>query len=313
MDEKNEQSSEQFDLNTTEGAQGLYDSIMSPEVETLVPTAGNDENTEVPESEGVKSEDQNSEGEFVLKHPNFENGERSFTKDKVLDYAQKGFDYEAKMNQYKTETKEFESKRTELETREKQLEEKYEYWSKIDQYMSENPRFAELVQRAWAQEQNQTYTPPNPEVEALKEKLSHMEQALAERDQQEKEKATQKLSENLDKSIADYKERYSSLDWKTKDEFGKDLQQRIEDHAVENKFPTFTAAANDLLFDKIVSLKALEAKEQLGKKIQKDRKNGLGPKTDQPRAKGDGVNSIDTSAMSWQQLADHAVKELALA
>jgi hypothetical protein len=131
---------------TSEDAEALYNSVMAPEVETQEPTEGQPEpKGEEPSEAGVNEPTESTDDLFTLKHKDFEEGERQFSRDKVTEYAQKGFDYELKMHQLKNERAAFEEKMQELENSQKEFSEKREYWESIDKYMVENPSFAETV------------------------------------------------------------------------------------------------------------------------------------------------------------------------
>lgn len=310
-----EQTSEpvnQSDTPTGEDFEALYDSIMQPEVETSAPTESEQkESGAAPESQAVKKEDVAS-GEFLLKHPSLGDEGRHFDRDKTIDYAQKGFDYEVKMKDLKSERKSVDEDRRAFEEERTEWTKQHEEWTEIDRYMKENPRFEQIVREQWAREQGSTYEPPNPQVQALQDQVKSLMARLDAKDTETREVQTKQATENLQKTVAAYKESNAELDWEGKDEFGKTLEERIEEYAVENEIKSFTNAANLMLFDQLQKLAVTRAKETAGKSIQKQNKLGLGPVTDRPTQAGDVSNAYSYREKSYEQLAGEALEEMGI-
>ena len=142
------ESAENSVPQTSEDVEALYNSVMEPNVEPSEPTEGESEqNSEEPSEAGVNEQADSVEELFTLKHKDFEDGERQFSRDKVTEYAQKGFDYELKMHQLKTERAAFEEKMQELEESQKKFSEKKEYWESIDKYMMEMEAYEALDEK----------------------------------------------------------------------------------------------------------------------------------------------------------------------
>lgn len=300
----------QSEPSTSEDYDALYDQVMGVSEETAEPSqATESENTEGGDP-GVNSEAKNTDNLFTLKHQAFENGERQFDKEKVTEYAQKGFDYETKMREIKAQKSEFEEQKKAYEEQFETFKQEREYWSEIDQYMSDNPRFAQIVQEQWAREKGSNYTPPSPEVQALNKTIEELKGRLDSQDKERMERSTQRAQESLEKSIAGYKESKNFLDWESKDEFGNSLQDRIEEFAVKKEIKSFSDAANLLLHDQLLKHTALKAKEDAAKELQKQKKLGLGPVTDSPQNKG-SVSGYRGS-QSYSDLASEALQELGI-
>jgi hypothetical protein len=313
MGEAETNDSVQSEPSAGEDYEALYDSIMQPDVETSAPTEGSEtESAKPPSDPPVKSEEPTT-GEFILKHPSFgEKGERGFERDKVVEYAQKGFDYESKMSELKTSKKEYEDSLKAFEAERETFTKDREYWSDIDQYMKENPRFEQIVKEQWAKEQGSTYEPPNPQVQALQEQVKSLLGRLDAKDTEQKEIQTKQATTKLEQTVANYKETNKELDWEGKDEFGKTLQERVEEFAVENEIKSFTNAANLMLFDQLQKIAVTRAKEETGKSIQKQKKLGLGPITEKPTQTGEVASAHSYREKSYEDLAGEALAELGL-
>ena len=293
-----------------EDIDALYDSIMGPSVETDEPTEGKIVEPNADDKVDVKSDAKITDDLMTLKHKDFENGEKQFPREKVTEYAQKGFDYELKMHDLKSERKIFEELKSELDSEQKSFTEEKEYWSGIDNYMKDNPGFQQIVQNEWAKVQNNPSLATSPEVSELQNTVKQLQDRLDGKDSESMETRTREVERNFVKSTADYKEKNSDFDWSTADEFGNTLQDRIESHAVENGFKDFTKAANDLLHEQHILRAKLKGKEEAAKELLEKRKNGLGPITD--RSVRQTSEAKNVNKMSYQDLANEALQEYGL-
>jgi len=293
-----------------EDIDALYDSIMGPSVETDEPTEGKIVEPNADDKVDVKSDAKITDDLMTLKHKDFENGEKQFPREKVTEYAQKGFDYELKMHDLKSERKIFEELKSELDSEQKSFTEEKEYWSGIDNYMKDNPGFQQIVKNEWAKVQNNPSLATSPEVSELQNTVKQLQDRLDGKDSESMETRTREVERNFVKSTADYKEKNSDFDWSTADEFGNTLQDRIESHAVENGFKDFTKAANDLLHEQHILRAKLKGKEEAAKELLEKRKNGLGPITD--RSVRQTSEAKNVNKMSYQDLANEALQEYGL-
>jgi len=293
-----------------EDIDALYDSIMGPSVETDEPTEGKIVEPNADDKVDVKSDAKITDDLMTLKHKDFENGEKQFPREKVTEYAQKGFDYELKMYDLKSERKIFEELKSEFDSEQESFTEEKEYWSGIDNYMKDNPGFQQIVQNEWAKVQNNPSLATSPEVSELQNTVKQLQDRLDGKDSESMETRTREVERNFVKSIADYKEKNSDFDWSTADEFGNTLQDRIESHAVENGFKDFTKAANDLLHEQHILRAKLKGKEEAAKELLEKRKNGLGPITD--RSVRQTSEAKNVNKMSYQDLANEALQEYGL-
>jgi hypothetical protein len=297
---------------TSEDADALYNSVMAPDVETQERTESEPEpKGEEPSEAGVNEPTETAEDLFTLKHKDFEEGERQFSRDKVTEYAQKGFDYELKMHQLKTERAAFDEKMQELEDGQKKFSEKREYWESIDKYMEENPGFADTVRQAWDNrlgERNQATM--SPEYQALQSTIEKLQDRLNAQDTERQEHSHKQAEESLVKSKVDYKKDHPDFDWDAKDEFGQTLQDKIEKHAVDNGIRSYNLAANSFLFDQHMKRTEMKAKETAAKELLDKKKKGLGPVTDHSIKQT--TQSSNLSGMTYQDLATEALKELGI-
>ena len=293
-----------------EDIDALYDSIMGPSVETDEPTEGKIVEPNADDKVDVKSDAKITDDLMTLKHKDFENGEKQFPREKVTEYAQKGFDYELKMYDLKSERKIFEELKSEFDSEQESFTEEKEYWSGIDNYMKDNPGFQQIVQNEWAKVQNNPSLATSPEVSELQNTVKQLQDRLDGKDSESMETRTREVERNFVKSTADYKEKNSDFDWSTADEFGNTLQDRIESHAVENGFKDFTKAANDLLHEQHILRAKLKGKEEAARELLEKRKNGLGPITDRSiRTTSEAKN---LRHMSYEDLAGEALQEYGL-
>jgi hypothetical protein len=297
---------------TSEDVEALYNSVMEPNVEPSEPTEGESEqNSEEPSEAGVNEQAESVEELFTLKHKDFEDGERQFSRDKVTEYAQKGFDYELKMHQLKSERAAFEEKMHELEDSQKKFSEKKEYWESIDKYMMENPEFAETVKQAWDNrlgEQSQTRM--SPEYQTLQDTIQQLQERLNAQDTERQEHSQKKAEESLVQAKVDYKKDHPDFDWDAKDEFGQTLQEKIEKHAVDNGIRSYKLAANSYLFDQHMKRTEMKAKEVAAKELIEKKKQGLGPITDRSIRQTKQARAL--GSMSYQDLASEALQELGI-
>ena len=225
--ENNESNEAQSNDQAGQDVDSLYNSIMSPEKEPQEPLEGNQE----PDNKAEPNESVNTDqgtadvDKFILKHKDFENGEREFTREKAIEYAQKGFDYELKMHQLKQEREAWANEKKNFEGERETFTKDREYWSNVDQYMKDNPGFAQVVQQEFAKIQGeQANVPMTPEVQTLHNQIAALQERLDAQDNATQEKSQKVAEEKFVKSTVDYKREHSDFDWEGKDEFGQSLQ-----------------------------------------------------------------------------------------
>lgn len=280
---------------------------MTPEPPREV-SSESQENTQVDQPDSEPSTEASSEG-FVIKH----NGkEYSLEDDKFKMYAQKGFDYEQKMHQLRVDKKLWEQER---KTQESGVEE----LRKINDYAKQNPEFERMLKREWARIQGGGQVQPESDAtridtSQLPPAIQHQMNAILERlDSQDlalKQRTSAEKEAKIEGAIEQYKNNYQDFDWKTKDEFGQTLEDRITQHAIDNQIRDFKTAANDMLFEEHMKRAQLKSKEQAGKEIQKQHKLGLGKVTKESVLKTKPAEGIKNK--SYNDLAMEALQELGL-
>lgn len=311
--ETTENQSVQSNEQTGQDVDALYNSVMEPTAEPPEPVEGNQEsNSEESNTESVKTDQGTTNDDmFTLKHKDFENGERQFSRDKVLEYAQKGFDYELKMHNFKKDRSSFDEEKQTFESERETFTRDREYWSKVDQYMKDNPGFAEVVQQEFAKIQGQEVSAPlSPREQAMQQEIESLKARFDAQDTATQERSQKQAEEKFVKSTVEYKKKHSDFDWDSKDEFGHTLQERIENHAIENEFKNFNDAANAYLFDQHMKRAAIKAKEDAAKELQKQRKLGLGPVTDHSTRTATQARTV--SQMSYEDLMREGLTELGI-
>lgn len=241
-------------------------------------------------------------------------------KDKVIEYAQKGFETEVKMRNFQRELQSFQNQKAEFEKN-------YGVIREIENYAKQNPGWMQHVQESWnklqkgdfgnelerGQEQgiNNEFQ-NNPIINSLKKELSEIKGYLDQQKQFEQEWKTRETEQKLNETIDKVKSTYKDFDWNSKDEFGENLEDRIINHAVSNNIATFQAAAKDYLFDQILAKKTMAVKEETAKQIQKTNKFGLSPITFESQKKAPVKASTSVRSKSYDDLMSEAYKELGM-
>jgi hypothetical protein len=282
----------------------ISDSI-APEPSREVSTEGD---LSAKDTESTEQESQAS-SDFMIKH----NGQEfNLNDEKYKMYAQKGFDYEQKMHQLRVDKKLWDQERKTQETGIEELR-------TINDYAKQNPEFERLLKREWNRIQGGGQAQPESDAtrvdtSQLPPAVQHQMNAILERlDSQDRSLNQRSLAEKeakIEGAIEQYKNNYSDFDWKTKDEFGQTLEDRVTQHAIDNQIRDFKTAANDMLFEEHMKRAQLKSKELAGKEMQKQHKLGLGKVTKESVLATKPAEGIRTK--SYNDLAMEALQELGL-
>lgn len=284
----------------------LYDQVMSEQPSGWEPESNSDETlaepgegANTPEAENNSGEVQEYSQEFIeqLKAANIPikwgDSEKVLPGEKVIQYAQQGYDYNVKNRQLKHEREQLEEQRQQWDLEQREWQQKVEEYSRYDEFLKNNPQVFQEIQERYNQYQsgqdpNAMFTMPNqmsPMVQQLQDQVKQLQERLAGEDAEKLKQIESQKEAKLDESISQYKDRYSSFDWDKTDEFGYNLEEQILNHAIDKGIKDFRAAANDYLFDEHLKVAQLNAKEQAGKSIQKQKKMGLGEVRSEPMRK----------------------------
>lgn len=234
---------------------------------------------------------------------------------KAKAYAQKGFDYETKMHNLRVDRQLFDKEKSKLEDQYKELKE-------INEYAKQNPEWERFLHEQWSQKQagqaqqgnpayQQSYAnPQEQQIAVLQNQLASVLQTLDGQKQEMSERKAAELDSRLQGEIDSYKEKYSDFDWKSQDELGRTLEQRIQQHAIDNGIKGYTAAARDMLWDEHMKRASMSSKEQVGKAVAQQKSLGLGKVTKESQLKSKPAQNLGKK--SYHDLADEALRELGL-
>lgn len=229
--------------------------------------------------------------------------------DKYKAYAQKGYDYEEKMRSINQERAQWLAEKTQYDTKYKGVEAKLQEYKAVEDYAKKDPAWWDHVRQSFNTKQKELGSiAQDPVVQKLSEELSGIKEFVSSQKEREKQAMMIKEDTELDQEIKEFRDQHPEFDWNTLDEHGKDLEWRIGNHSLQSGIKSFRAAARDLLFDEMLKRNEVKAKEDLGKKIQKVSKLGLGEVRLESKAKV--TKSTNVRSKSYDELAAEAVREL---
>jgi len=219
--------------------------------------------------------------------------EHFFDGEKVINLAQQGFDYNTKNRELKQQRQAFDEEKTQWESDKGESNEKFEEYAKYDEFLKANPQVFQEIQNRYNQQQtgqdpNAMFQMPgqmSPMVQQLQEQVQSLQDRVAKDDQTKAEQMEAQKETKLDETISSYKDKYSSFDWDKSDEHGYNLEQQVLNHAIDKGIKDFKAAANDYMFEEHLKVAQLNAQEKAGKKIQAQKKMGLGEIRSEPMRK----------------------------
>ena len=172
-------------------------------------------------------------------------------------------------------------------------DERYQELDKYDKFLSENPSIFREIQNQYYQKGslerkdtgNQMIQYPGQKdsvLSSLQTQIQSLQDRITKDDERNavKDEADKELK--LETSIGDYKDKYSYINWKDKNDRELNLEQQILTYAIDNGIKSFKAAANDYLFDKHLAHAKLSAGEKAVSKIRNQQKLGLGSITKEP-------------------------------
>ena len=251
-----------------------------------VPSEGNIDN----DVEGKSVSEEKFDGRIITANGK----EVKIAKDKIDQYLSKGYAFESKMSDLNVDKQKFTDERDSWNTEKSEMDTRYSELKQLDDYARDNPEWLEKIKTSFNQKDElekeviSNHDPDDPlikKIDSMQEKLSkyenHIENEIKEREDRKQAESNAKF----DSQVLDYKQKFSNLDWNTKDDSGKTLEDKVIDFADKRKLSSFEDAFKLLHFDDFQKRSEIKGKEEAGKSIQQAKKLGLGAITDQPSTK----------------------------
>lgn len=275
-------------------------------------------NTEIPMEGGEQAPDQAPAPAAAPEPESFEftwNGRPiKATREQVLQWSSQGYDYSQRMAQLKQEQ----------QAREQEWQQKEQAispYKTIDEYAKQNPDWWSHVESLYQarMQGGAEGGAANLDAEQLKAKiLKDLSPKLNELQQfkqsieQERQAQQQKQEDDaLIEEIKSIREAHPDPAWETPDERGQTLEQKVLEHAVNNRINSFRAAFRDYYHDKLVAKASEQAKEQTNKDLQKRTKAGLLGQSSTPRK---GVATAESvKSKSYEDLMREGLEEFGIA
>lgn len=197
-------------------------------------------------------------------------------RDKFTKWAQMGYDYNQKIGSVSQREKQLQD---DYNRRVQESEQKYSPYRDIDEYSQKNPQWWNHVQQAFQQQQqNPLGTQLSPELKSYLEPIvndySQVKNFIQEYQKGITEKQVKEQDSQLETQIKSIGEKYN-LDLSAKDANGQSLEQRVIDHAIQNKIPTFKAAFLDYYHEDLQKQAEARGREAVQKEMDKRKKAGL--------------------------------------
>ena len=245
---------------------------------------------------------QNAQGEFVITH---KGKEITLDTDKARSFAQQGYDYSKKMHQLRVDRKLFEQETEKTRNELKELQE-------INAFAKENPAFEQLIQREWAKIQagGELQVSPEDKNMILESRLNQVLERLNAQEKDIAARQTAEIEAKQEGAIESYSQKHSDFDWNTKDENGATLEDRIMQAMIDKGVKDFEIMADHVLKKELMVKEAMQAKEQVAKKIQTAHKKGLGTITDKSQLAAKTAENV--SAKSYDDLVAEGLKEFGI-
>lgn len=224
------------------------------------------------------------------------------TRDQVLKWAQMGYEAPNKIRQLSTEVESWKKKEAMIQDYEQRFGE-------VDKFVREKPEFWDHVIKTYQQKDQLFGQATNPEVEALKAQINELSQFKTQFEESQRNAQYSKEDQLLDQEIKSIQESYPQIDFKSPDENGQTLEDKVLMYAAENGIKKFTTAFRDMYHDELKKLYETTGKEAVVKDKQKQTKMGiLGFSKESIKQQA----STDHRNKNWGQLAEEAKRELGL-
>jgi hypothetical protein len=153
--------------------------------------------------------------------------------------------------------------------------------------------------------------PGNPNLQPITENLSKLQKELEDLrgfktqfEQKQQEEAQRKDTEAVMAEVKQFKESYPELNLDERDPDGVSLWGKVIQYGIENKLPTFKAAANLYLEERLRDIWSTRSRTETVKSFQADNKAGVIKRSATP-IRGEGAKP-NVKQLSYAELADMA-------
>ncbi len=226
----------------------------------------------------------------------------------ILKRASQGYDYAQKMGEFNNAQKSL----TEYQEKLKQ----FEYLKEVDDHCKANPEWANLLKDQWEKRSaiSQNIDPNDPmfnffqnQMKQFGEKFDKISGELESHKSEKQKEVMAQEDQALDAEINGIRTQYANLPWDSLDEFGRNLEAKVVEHAAKNGIRNFKTAFRDLYHDEIVKIEKDKAKEELANERNEQRKKGFIGETSTPTLT---VKTRSVRDKSYDDLAREAKQEL---
>jgi hypothetical protein len=223
----------------------------------------------------------------------------------LIDLAQQGFSYSKRMAELKELEKQLETQRG-----------KYSQYSQLEEAFAKNPVFRKKVLEWYnssmspdggqQEEGGQAAAIPKELVDTIRELQERVGKYDEDRQLHEQERADKELSGEID----ELKKKYSRQDWDQLASSGKTLMQEICEHAYNMGGIKLETAYRDLMWDSHTKNSEANGRKAAAESAAAAKKAGM---VSGGKSKGAATpQEVNTSGMSYDQLARHITKEFNL-
>ena len=281
----------------------VYDDIQQPEAPMSA------------EAEGIQEILAPKEAPFFQMELGEDKKVQAFSREQVQEAMSYQHANKGRLEGHDGEVEKFNLDKTKFENDRTEFDKTFTDYKKIDDYARANPAWWDHVQSTF--QKNNEYKPgekdnisSHPMVQNLNAKIDSLMSVVNQQNDKAKQLEIQSQDQGLNKTIEDYKAKYSNFDWNAKDQMGYSLEDRITNHAIQKKTSNFGIAANDYLFEEHIKLAKSKALEEQATQIQNNNKLGLGPISDQSMLKKTVGNQVDVKKMSYNDIANMITSQL---
>lgn len=171
-------------------------------------------------------------------------------------------------------------------------------------YQNKDKHLLEAQVQGQQQAQGQNLQPITEHLTKLQQELEGLRQFKTQFEQEQTKKQEQADTESVLNEVKQFKEQYPELNLDERDPDGVTLWGKTIQFGIENKLPTFKAAANLFLEERLRDIWASRARTDAVKSFQADNKAGVIKRSSTPM-RGQGTKP-DVRNLSYAQLTEMA-------